>query len=182
MVNLDLKNIKLLGIIGSVLMLLPSITPFFGFILLFATIYFLSKYYKDKKIFDNFLISFIFSLISIFCFFIFFLSFLGVGILPSSYLISGLKVVPSIFQLFYSFLAAIVITWILAVVSSIFLKRSYDLIANYSNVSYFKTTGMLYLIGTVLLIVLVGALILIIALAFQVISFVFLPEEKKRRK
>ncbi len=181
MVNLDLKNIKLLGIISSVLMFFPNITPFFGFILLFATIYFLSKYYKDKRIFNNFLISFIFSLISISCFFIFFFfSFLG-GI-SSYYLISELKIIPSVFHFFYSFLAAIIISWIFAIISSIFLKRSYDLIANYSNVSYFKITGTLYLIGSVLLIVLVGALILFIALVFQVISFAFLPEEKKRRK
>src|SRR6266852_4131741 len=61
--------------------------------------------------------------------------------------------------------------WVFTIISAIFLKRSYEKIAQRLNVSAFATTGLLYLIGAALTIVLVGFLILLIALIFQVIAY-----------
>jgi ribosomal protein L40E len=61
--------------------------------------------------------------------------------------------------------------WIFTIISAIFLKRSYEKISQRLNVSAFATAGLLYLIGAALTIVLVGFLIILIALIFQVVAY-----------
>ncbi|TMI45175.1 DUF996 domain-containing protein [Candidatus Bathyarchaeota archaeon] len=61
--------------------------------------------------------------------------------------------------------------WFLLTVSSVFLKRTYDKIAQRLNVGAFATAGLLYLIGALTVIVLVGFLILLIAMVFQIVAY-----------
>jgi hypothetical protein len=69
------------------------------------------------------------------------------------------------------FLVVLGAFWIFTIISAIFLKRSYEKISQRLNVNAFATAGLLYLIGAALTIVLVGFLILLIALIFQVVAY-----------
>jgi len=62
-------------------------------------------------------------------------------------------------------------------VSAIFLRRSYERIGVRLNVNMFQTTGLVYLIGAALTIVLVGFLILLIAEILQIVAFFSIPEQ-----
>src|SRR5207245_10304828 len=67
--------------------------------------------------------------------------------------------------------------WDCILVSTVFVKRSYDVIAMKLRVDMFRTTGLLFLIGAATLIVLVGFLILFIAAILQVVSFFSISEQ-----
>jgi uncharacterized membrane protein len=62
-------------------------------------------------------------------------------------------------------------------VSAIFLRRSYDKIGMRLNVNMFHTTGLLYLIGAALTIVIVGLFIVLIAEILQIVAFFSIPEQ-----
>jgi uncharacterized membrane protein len=75
------------------------------------------------------------------------------------------------------FIAALVIGWILLIISAIFLKKSYDGIKKHTKVDLFGTAGLVYLIGAVTLIILIGALILFIAKIIEIIAYFSLSEK-----
>lgn len=56
------------------------------------------------------------------------------------------------------------------------MKQSYDLIAEETGVGMFHTVALLYIVGAVLTIVLIGALLLLIAAILEVIAFFSLPD------
>src|SRR3989442_6476453 len=70
-----------------------------------------------------------------------------------------------------------VVIWIIYLVVSIFMKRSYDTIATRLNIGMFHTTGLLYLIGAATAIIFVGFIIVFIAEILQIVSFFSLPEQ-----
>ena len=70
-----------------------------------------------------------------------------------------------------------VVAWIFFLVSSIFVRRSYETIGTRLNVGMFKTTGLLYLIGAATFIIFVGIIILFIAEILQIVAFFSIPEQ-----
>ncbi len=70
-----------------------------------------------------------------------------------------------------------VVLWVCILISTVFVKRSYDAIALKLRVDMFRTTGLLFLIGAATLIVLVGFLILFIAAILQVVAFFSISEQ-----
>jgi uncharacterized membrane protein len=70
----------------------------------------------------------------------------------------------------------LIIVLILLVIASIFIKRSFDTVANRLGVGLFTVVGILYLIGSILTIVLVGLLLIYIAIIIQTIAFFSIPE------
>ncbi len=70
-----------------------------------------------------------------------------------------------------------VILWVCILISTVFVKRSYDTIATKLRVDMFRTTGLLFLIGAATLIVLVGFVILFIAAILQIVAFFSIPEQ-----
>jgi len=70
----------------------------------------------------------------------------------------------------------LIIVMILLVIASIFIKRSFDTVANRLGVGLFTVVGILYLIGSILTIVLVGLLLIYIAIIIQTIAFFSIPE------
>src|SRR6266852_4207918 len=70
-----------------------------------------------------------------------------------------------------------VVLWVCILISTVFVKRSYDVIAIKLRVDMFRTTGLLFLIGAATLIVLVGFVILFIAAILQVVAFFSIPEQ-----
>ncbi|MBS3748490.1 MAG: DUF996 domain-containing protein [Candidatus Thermoplasmatota archaeon] len=59
---------------------------------------------------------------------------------------------------------------------AIYLRKSYNEIAEQTNVETFKTTGTLYLNGTATIIIIVGFLIILIARIFEIISYFSLSD------
>jgi len=66
---------------------------------------------------------------------------------------------------------------IIVLISTVFLKKSYDAIALKLKVNMFHTTGLLFLIGAATLIVGVGVVILFIAAILQIVAFFSIPEQ-----
>ena len=158
-----LSEAKTFGGIGSILLLFPGVS-IAGYILLLISTKYISEELGDKKIFDNMIYAVITAI---------------VGVAVGAFLLfTGL-----IFGVFtmgigtiLGIIGALVVVWIFLVISSLFIRRSYDSMATRLNVDSFRTAGTLYFVGALLTIVLVGFLILLVAYIFQIIAFFAIQE------
>ncbi len=74
-------------------------------------------------------------------------------------------------------LAGFAILWILLIISSIFVRRGYNLAAVKLNVKLFRTSALLYLIGAILTIAFgIGLIIVLIAQILLIIAFFSIPD------
>jgi uncharacterized membrane protein len=149
----SLSSAKTLGGVGGILVFIPG-ASLVGWILILFALKDISEVVQDKSIFDNALLAAITAIVgAVVLFVIFFVSFAVFRFLSLG---------------FFGFLAAF---WALTVISAVFLKNAYDRAAQRLNVPSFGTAGILYLIGALTTIILVGFLILFIALIFQVVAY-----------
>jgi uncharacterized membrane protein len=70
-----------------------------------------------------------------------------------------------------SIIVAFVIAFVFVIVSAIFYRKSFDLLATKSGVNMFGTAGLLLLIGAVLTIILVGFIVMWIAFILLAVGF-----------
>ena len=61
--------------------------------------------------------------------------------------------------------------WICFVIAAYFLRKSYDSMGSKLGISQFGTAGLLFLIGSGLIIILVGFILIFVAYIFQAIAF-----------
>jgi len=159
----SLSSAKTLGGVGGILAFFPVLS-LVGWILILLATKEISESVQDKTIFDDALLAGITAVIGAVVFGVFvFSGAIGGVFFIGPFGVGGVG--------FLGFLAILGAFWVFTIISAIFLKRSYEKIAQRLNVSAFATTGLLYLIGAALTIVLVGFLILLIALIFQVIAY-----------
>jgi len=152
-------------------------------ILVFIAVKYVADETKNHSIFKNYLMNFILSIIAIGAVITIMVIAFGLS--------GGLSWVNSIqqrnFTDFNSFWAsfgtliggcilAFIIAWVLIVLGALYLRKSYTSIAEQTKVDLFKTTGLVYFIGAITLIVLIGAVILVIAKILEIVSFFSLPE------
>ena len=72
----------------------------------------------------------------------------------------------------------ILIVWIIFyILSAVYLKKSFDGIAQGTRVDMFKTTGLIYLIGAILIFIGIGFIILFIAQILMIVAFFSLPDQ-----
>jgi uncharacterized membrane protein len=170
----EFRNVKTIGIVGSLLALLGGFIPFIGpiiglvgFVLVLIAVKSISELVKDKEIFRNYLIDFILSIISIVMILVIMLiGFFNVG--GFTWITSLQDINIQDLSTFWDYfggiisyaIMALIIGWILWVIGAIYLRRSYNSIAKYTNVSLFRTTGTVYLIGAITTIILIGFVIL----------------------
>src|SRR2546425_5978277 len=159
----SLSSGKTLGGVGGILVFFPVLS-FAGWILILLATKEISESVQDKTIFDDALLAGITAVIGAVVFaFVFalvvFTGSPGGPFAPRPFAFSGV------------FLGVLAAFWVFSIISAIFLKRSYEKISQRLNVSAFASAGLLYLIGAALTIVLVGFLILLIALIFQVVAY-----------
>ena len=153
-----LSDAKMLGGIGSILQIIPFLS-IVGYILTLIAVKFVSDEVHDGLIFSNMLYAVIAGIIgvavgaSVFFF----------GALSSIYT-GGVSAIGGVI----GFLA---IAWIALIVSSLFIRRAFDGMANRLGVGTFRTAGTLYFVGALLTIVLVGFLLLFVAYILQVVAF-----------
>ncbi|MBM3898502.1 MAG: DUF996 domain-containing protein [Thaumarchaeota archaeon] len=183
----SLSQAKTMGGIGSILVLLgivPLAGPaleIFGFVLMLVAIKSISDALNNKSVFNNAIISVVAAIAGIVAGIVVgvvgMLSFFGPGMFQGNMMPGRFQ--PSDFMsmnFLGPIIAGLVIIWIAFIVSGVFLKKSFDSIASGLNVKMFGTAALLYLIGAVLTIVLVGFLVIFVAAILQVVAFFSIPE------
>jgi uncharacterized membrane protein len=186
-----LNEAKIFGGIGALLLLIggfiPTIGPIIsiiGLVLVFIAVKYVSDETKDNSIFKNFLINFICTIIAIIAVIAIVIGTIGA--------IGGFSFFSELeneeitdFESFWDYfepfiggmVVALLVGWILLVIGTVYLRKSYNSIANHTQVDLFRTTGTVYFIGAITLIILIGALILLIARILEIASFFSLPQE-----
>ena len=158
-----LSDAKTIGGIGAILLLIPGVN-IVGYILILIATKYVSDELGDKSIFDNMLYAVIAGIIG--------------GVAAAFIIFTG--AVFGVFTMTASAIggaiAGLAVAWIALIVSSLFIRRAYDTMATKLNVGMFRTAGMLYFVGAILTIVLVGFVILLIAAILQIVAFFSIPE------
>jgi uncharacterized membrane protein len=135
-----------------------------GYVLILIAGKYISDELGDKSIFDNMLYAVIAGI---------------VGVAAAAVIIYT-GAVFGVFSFTTSSIAglivALAIAWIALIVSSIFLRRAYNTMGTKLNVGMFKTAGLLYFIGAILIIVLVGFVLLLVAAILQIVAFFSISE------
>ncbi len=169
----DLNQAKIMGGIGSLLLVL-SVVPKAGYILgivgmvlLLIGIKNIADFFGRESVFKNALYAIIFGIIG----FVAAAVFAITGILSIG---AGF----SIGKILGLLLLALVVLLVFYVLSAIFMKKSYDEIAQLTGISLFGTAGLLYLIGSILIIVLVGAIIILVAWILSTVAFFSIDPSK----
>jgi len=192
----NLSNAKTYGGIGAILLLVGGVIPYagpiisiVGLILIFLGVKTISEVTSDEEIFKNFLLSFIFNVIA----FVSLFSMLLIGFGAAGGISWAMSLETANITDFSSFwnyfgdiiiaaLIGFVVAWIFLIIGAIYLKKSYQSIAQHTNVKYFETTATLYLIGSITVIILIGFLILFIARIFEIIAYFSLPDTLQTNK
>src|SRR5437667_6826152 len=165
----SLSTAKVLGGVGGIFAIIPGIS-LIGWVLILVAVKEVSDVTQDRTIFDDALIAGITAIIGAVTFVVFLASGAFWGVITLGAIDFGLFGVLGALALLGTF-------WLLLIVSSIFLKRAYDKIAQRINVGAFATAALLYLIGALTVIVLVGFLILLIAMIFQIVAYFSIQDQ-----
>jgi uncharacterized membrane protein len=193
MVSQKLHSAKMLGGIGSILMLLLPVPwagwllAFVGFILVLIAVKYLADELNDHNVFTNYLFSFIiviigFAIMAIVIVFGFFSTIAGTDWTSFQNITSPQQIFnklqsSGLLTFLGTIIIGLVILWILLIVSAIFLRKSFNKIATDTQTHLFHTTGLLYLIGAALTIVFfIGLIVVFIAYILQIVSFFTLPD------
>ncbi len=189
----NLSEAKVYGGIGAILMLIGFFIPYggpiisiIGLVLIFIAVKAISEITKDEDIFRNYLMHFIFTILAFVAIIVIMIIAFGAA--------GGFSWITEISELqseditdFNTFwdlfgdmivgaIVALVVGWILAIISAIYLRKSYNSIAEHTKVGTFKTTGTIYLIGAITVIVLIGFLIIFIAKILEIVAYFSIPE------
>jgi len=153
-----LSDAKMLGGIGSILQIIPFL-GILGYILTLIAVKFVSDEVQDSSIFTNMLYAVIAGIagFALGAFVVFF------GALSSVYT-AGVGAIGGAI----GFLAVV---WVALIISSLFVRRAFDGMANKLGVGTFRTAGLLYFVGALLTIVLIGFVLLFVAFILQVVAF-----------
>jgi uncharacterized membrane protein len=175
----------LLMLIGGILSVIPLIAiigwvlPIVGFIMVAIAVKNISDLVNDKAIFSNFIVFIIMNIIAI----IALVAILAIAIGGFALTSIGDFTNPQSFTSDLNlggFLAlcivGFIVYYILYILAAVFLKKSFDGIGTYTKVDLFKTTGLIYLIGAILVIIGIGFFIIFIAQIIMIIAFFSLPD------
>ena len=168
----SLSNAKVLGGVGGILALIPAVGVI-GWILILVSLKEISDVSQDRTILRDALVGAVTAMISAVTIVVFLVSGPFTGFLNSaigvkaSYGPGGFVGAVATFGVFYAF----------TIISGIFLKRAYDKTAQRLKVSPFATAGLLYLVGALTSVVVVGFLIFLIAFIYQIIAYFSIQDQ-----
>ncbi len=180
----SLSQAKTLGGIGSILTILlfvpyyvGAVLVIIGWLLILMAVKNISDAVQDRSIFNNALTSAVLAIIGTIVFAAVvaaaILGFAGLGNLS----MSGSTVVPSDFAgLIAGVVLGLAVVWVFAIVSSVFLRKSFNSIGTRLNVGLFGTGALIYLIGSILTIIIVGFFLIFIAQILFIVAFFSLPD------
>ena len=159
-----LGDAKTLGGIGAILLLIPGIS-IVGYILILIATKYVSDELGDKSIFDNMLYAVITGIIGAAA--AAFIIITGAAFSAITFRASAIAGV----------IVGLAIAWVALILSAVFIRRAYDTMATRLNTGTFKTAGLLYFIGAILVIALgLGFIILFVAAIIQIIAFFGIPD------
>jgi uncharacterized membrane protein len=167
----QLGGLAVFGVGFSISMVALAVVALVGLILLLIAMKNLAKYYNEPGIFKNILYAVIINVVTV-----------GVVvalefalIIPTARNISTSFTTAnpsSVFsEVFLSFIAVIIVAMVLLIISAFLVMRSFNLLGEKSEVDSFKTAGLLYFIGVLLSIVVIGGIIAWIGFIFAAIGF-----------
>lgn len=189
----NLSNAKIVGGIGALLSLIGwlfsanfgFVVGIIGLIMVFIAVKYIADETKEKSIFNNYLYFFVCSFIAI----IAMAAIIVFSVLTTidvfnlqnfQEMAESITDFASFWETFGSLIIgcalALVIGWILLIIGTLFLRKSFNSIADHTKVELFRTTGFVYLIGALTLIILIGFLIIIIAKIMEIIAFFSIPD------
>jgi len=180
----SLSQAKTLGGVGSILVLLgfvPNVgfvLAIVGFILILVAVKNVSEALHEPAIFNDMIIAVLLAIVGLVVFGVIVIAAIFSFLTPVQFGTVTPGTIPSgVLGAVGLIIAGLVVVWVFYLVSAIFLRRSYDKIGMRLNVNMFHTTGLLYLIGAALTIVIVGLLIVLIAEILQIVAFFSIPEQ-----
>ena len=171
-------------LVGGFIPFIGTILPLVGLILLFVAVKYLADETKDETIFKNYVLYFVCTIIA-------FIAVIAVIVIVIGGSLSWLAFleskdftepgnnkwgIPFIGAFCGGMAIALVIGWVLLIIGTMYLRKSYNHIAKHTKIDLFRTTGTMYFIGAITLIILIGGLILFIAKILEIVSFFSLPE------
>jgi uncharacterized membrane protein len=168
----SLSNAKTLGGVGGILALIPAISVI-GWILIIVSMKEVSDNAHDKRIFDDALIGGVSAILSAVLIIVLFADGAAIGFINSvigfkaSFGPGGFLGASATFAVFYAF----------ATVSGIFMKRAYDKATPNLRVGQLATAGLLYLVGALTSVLVVGFLIFYIAFIYQIIGYFSIQDQ-----
>ncbi|ALM74533.1 conserved membrane hypothetical protein [Thermococcus barophilus] len=170
----------ILALVGGVVPRLGSALSIVGIVLILLAVKEISNETGDEAIFKTYLISFILQIGAFLALIIAIIAVLGTSIIamggPRAFE-HEMQNFGAIMAIIGSILVGFVIFWIMFSLGSYYLKKSYELIAEHTDVDLFKTTGLLYFIGALTAIILIGLLIIFVARILEIVAYFSLPEE-----
>lgn len=189
----NLSNAKIVGGIGALLSLIGwlfstsfgFVVGIIGLIMVFIAIKYIADETKDKSIFDNYLYFFICSFIAIVAMaaIMIYSVFTTINIFNIEQFQDMAESITDFASFWETFgtlvtgcILALVIGWILLIIGTLFLRKSFNSIAEHTKVGLFRTTGLVYFIGALTLIIIIGFLIILIAKIMEIIAFFSLPD------
>ena len=182
-----LSQAKTLGGIGSLLMILTvvpaagAILGIVGFILVLFAVKNISDAVGDSSIFTNMIIAVVLGIggvvVGAVVLFASFLSVVGLGAFAQGPFVPEAIATGGIVELIVGLILGLAVIWILLIVSAFFLRKSYNSIGAKLSVGMFGTAALLYLIGAILTIILVGFVLIFIAGILQIIAFFSVPDQ-----
>ena len=155
--------LSFMGYIGTIMFPGSIILSVIGAILILVAVRMISSELEDEPIFTNYLISFILGITSI-------------AVLFAGLIVAGLSLFgASILGLIASIVVFGVAFILLEIASAFFLWRSYKRISSGTGVQLFETVGLLYFIGALTLVIIVGMLVSFIAAILEIVAYFSLP-------
>ena len=188
---MDLDSSKNLGGVGAILLVVGTvgilgsgfvgILGLIGIILVLIAMKGLADYYKEGGIFNNALYGFITIIVGG----VAFVAVLVVSVLMAiatlpidwtnpaewSTMLQDLTDFGVLWGLIGSIILAVVVAFVFVIVSAIFYRKSFNLLAAKSGVNMFGIAGLLLLIGAVLTVILVGFVLMWIAFILLAVGF-----------
>lgn len=183
-----LAQAKTYGGVGSILLLVSPFVPLagivvfiVGIILILLAVNYISDVLQDRAIWNNMLIFVVLAIVgfAVLTFFVFATVFSFIGLPGAGFEIGQPPDITGgdLIALFVGIILGAVIAWVMYLVGAVFMKRSYDAIANRLGVSMFSTTALIFLIGAVLLVIAIGALLIFVAGILQIVAFFSIPDQ-----
>lgn len=177
---MELEVAKYIGAVGSLLMVL-SVMPIAGpYLFIMGAILVLIgiRAYSDASgapgVFRNVMIAVLLAIVGSTLALV--LGVMGAMIAFSSMTINPMRLSSA---LVLSVLGVIIAIWSIAIIASIFVRRGFSRLASLTGVKLFDTTALLYLIGSLLAIVLVGFVVIWVGFVLQTVAFFSLKGVQK---
>jgi uncharacterized membrane protein len=151
-------------------MVVLAVVAIVGLILLLIAMNSLANYYKTPGIFKNILYAVIINIVTVVV--VVLLEF--ALLLPATREVSISGTTPTLGNLgsvFTGLIALVAVAIAMSIISAVLVWRAFNLLGEKSEVDSFKTAGLLYLIGMLLSIILIGGIIMWIGFIFAAIGF-----------